>query len=232
MGTVTKLKARPRPPAKELPERLIEDADRPEHRYLGTPLLELLTSGELPRAALKDYAIQRWAFQAHANPAMMLSHAAFLEGDDVEHLLENAYDEIFRLAGEGDHPGLWVQFAKLLGATDAELDEAARKPLAEVIGFPRTMTHYCRKRGRGLATWWGDEAAAKRTAYRARAVLRLRTGPSSPTSTSAPTSSTPRPPTTSSTATSATAATSCAGAAPRRQRCGRGARCTTASCGT
>jgi hypothetical protein len=56
MGTVTRLKARPRPPAKELPERLIEDADRPEHRYLGTPLLELLTSGELPRAALKDYA--------------------------------------------------------------------------------------------------------------------------------------------------------------------------------
>jgi hypothetical protein len=53
MGTVTRLKARPRPPAKELPERLIEDADRPEHRYLGTPLLELLTSGALPKAALK-----------------------------------------------------------------------------------------------------------------------------------------------------------------------------------
>ena len=75
-----------------------------------------------------------------------------------QHLLENAYDEIFRLAGEGDHPGLWVQFAKLLGATDAELDEVAAKPLAEVIGFPRTMTHYCRKSAaEGLATWWGDE---------------------------------------------------------------------------
>jgi pyrroloquinoline quinone (PQQ) biosynthesis protein C len=157
MGSVTKLKVSEKP-ARELPRHLIADADRPEHRYLGSELLLYLTSGKLPKEALKDYAVLRWAFQAHANPAMMLSHAAFLEGEDVEHLLENAYDEIFRLAGEGDHPGLWVQFAKLLGATDAELDEAAAKPLAEVIGFPRTMTHYCRKSGaEGLATWWGDE---------------------------------------------------------------------------
>lgn len=145
-------------PAHELPQHLLADADRPEHRYLGSRLLERLTSGSLPKESLKDYAIQRWAFQAHANPAMMLSHAAFLQGEDVEHLLENAYDEIFRLAGEGDHPGLWVQFAKQLGATDEELDAVAGKPLAEVIGFPRTMTHYCRQSGaQGLATWWGDE---------------------------------------------------------------------------
>ena len=157
MGSVTKLKVAEKP-ARELPRHLIADADRPEHRYLGSELLRYLTSGKLPKEALKDYAVLRWAFQAHANPAMMLSHAAFLEGEDVEHLLENAYDEIFRLAGEGDHPGLWVQFAQLLGATDAELAEVAAKPLAEVIGFPRTMTHYCRKSAaEGLATWWGDE---------------------------------------------------------------------------
>jgi len=157
MGTVAKLKVSEKP-ARELPRHLIVDADRPEHRYLGSELLLYLTSGKLPRAALKDYAVLRWAFQAHAYPAMMLSHAAFLEGEDAQRLLENAYDEIFRLAGEGDHPGLWVQFAKLLGATDAELDEVAATPLAEVIGFPRTMTHYCRKSAaEGLATWWGDE---------------------------------------------------------------------------
>lgn len=159
MATVTRLKREPvETPADELPRHLIADADRPEHRYLGTKMLALLTSGRLPKEALKDYAVLRWAFQAHANPAMMLSHAAHLQGDDVEHLLENAYDEIFRLAGEGDHPGLWVQFAKRLGATDAELDEVAAKPLAEVIGFPRTMTHYCRQSAaEGLSTWWGDE---------------------------------------------------------------------------
>lgn len=157
MGSVTRLKVA-ETPARELPRHLIADADRPEHRYLGSELLLYLTSGKLPKEALKDYAVLRWAFQAHANPAMMLSHAAFLQGEDVEHLLENAYDEIFRLAGEGDHPGLWVQFAKLLGATDAELDEVAARPLAEVIGFPRTMTDYCRKgAAEGLATWWGDE---------------------------------------------------------------------------
>jgi pyrroloquinoline-quinone synthase len=159
MGAVEKQVAQSRHGlSAELAEHLVADGDRREHRYLGTPLLALLTSGKLPKAALKDYAIQRWAFQAHANPAMMLSHAAFLEGDDVRHLLENAYDEIFRLAGEGDHPGLWVQFAKLLGATDAELQEAASHPLAEVIGFPRTMTHFCRQgAAEGLSTWWGDE---------------------------------------------------------------------------
>ena len=141
--------------------------------------------------------MQRWAFQAHANPAMMLSHAAFLEGEDVEHLLENAYDEIFRLAGEGDHPGLWVQFAKLLGATDAELDEVAAKPLAEVIGFPRTMTHYCRKSAaEGLATWWGDEKqlpeAHGATALALTKYYGCRTRRSNiSTSTCAPTSSTP-----------------------------------------
>ena len=150
--------AKPKSKSAELAMHLLADADRSEHRYLGTPLLELLTSGQLPKAALKDYAVMRWAFQAHANPAMMLSHAAHLQGEQVAHLLENAYDEIFRLAGEGDHPGLWVQFAKLLGATAAELDEVAAKPLAEVIGFPRTMTHFCRQSAaEGLATWWGDE---------------------------------------------------------------------------
>jgi pyrroloquinoline quinone (PQQ) biosynthesis protein C len=159
MGAVEKFKLKGKgAPAQELPAHLIADADRPEHRYLGSELLRYLTSGKLPREALKDYAVLRWAFQAHANPAMMLSHAAFLEGEDVGHLLENAYDEIFRIAGEGDHPGLWVQFAKLLGATDGELDEVAKRPLAEVIGFPRTMTHYCRRSAaEGLATWWGDE---------------------------------------------------------------------------
>lgn len=140
-------------------ERLERDVERPENRYLRTSLVALITSGKLPKAALKDYAIMRWAFQAHANPAMMLSHASFLRGGDVEHLLENVYDEIFRPKGEGDHPGLWVQFALRLGATKAELDEAARKPLAEVIGFPRTMTYFCRRSAaEGLASWFADEA--------------------------------------------------------------------------
>ena len=83
MGAIEKFPKRMREPtpAQELPPALLADADRPEHRYLGSRLLELLTSGQLPKAALKDYAVLRWAFQAHANPAMMLSHAAFLQGD-------------------------------------------------------------------------------------------------------------------------------------------------------
>jgi len=131
---------------------------RPENRYLNTPLVRLITSGRLPRAALKDYAVLRWPFQARADLAMMISHVAFLEGDDARHLLENAFDEILRPAGEGDHPGLWVQFARRLGASDEELDEAAAHPLVEVVGFPLTMTYYCRRSAEeGLASWYADE---------------------------------------------------------------------------
>ena len=146
-------------PGVAVEDRLQEDLARPENRYLRAPIVALITSGKLPKAALKDYAVLRWPFQAHADPAMMLSHAAFLQGDDVRHLLENVYDEIFRPKGEGDHPGLWVQFAERLGATREELDEAAANPLAEVIGFPRTMTYFCRRGApAALATWYADEA--------------------------------------------------------------------------
>jgi len=137
---------------------LAADLERPENRYITTPLIELITAGDLPEPALKDFAVLRWPFQAHANPAMMLSHACFLAGEDVHHLLGNVYDEIFRPKGEGDHPGLWVQFALKLGATQHELDKAAARPLAEVIGFARTMTHFCRQSAaEALATWYADE---------------------------------------------------------------------------
>ncbi len=135
------------------------DIKRPEHRYLRTPLVNLITSGRLPKVALKDFALMRWSFQAHAEPKMMLSHAAYLRGDDVHHLLENTYDEIMRPDDEGDHPGLWVRFAKNLGANEAELDDAARFPIAEVIGFSRTLTNFCRRgASEGLAAWFADEA--------------------------------------------------------------------------
>jgi pyrroloquinoline-quinone synthase len=71
---------------------------------------------------------------------------------------ENAFDEILRPQGEGDHPGLWVQFAQRLGATGEELAQAARSPLAEVAGFPLTMTYSCRRSAEeGLASWYADE---------------------------------------------------------------------------
>ena len=106
--------------------------------------------------------------EALGAPAVLIGHslgarnalaAATAAPDAVEHLLENVYDEIFRPKGEGDHPGLWVQFALRLGATKEELVEVARRPLAEVIGFPRTMTYFCRRSAaEGLASWYADEA--------------------------------------------------------------------------
>ena len=145
--------------SKTIADHIHEDIKRPEHRYLGTTLVRLMTSGRLPKEALKDFALMRWSFQAHAEPKMMLSHAAFMRGEDVHHLLENTYDEIMRPEDEGEHPGLWVRFAQNLGATDEELDDAARNPIAEVIGFSRTLAYYCRRSAaEGLGTWYADEA--------------------------------------------------------------------------
>ncbi len=47
MSTVTRLKTK-QTPARELPQHLIADAERPEHRYLGSELLLYVTSGKLP----------------------------------------------------------------------------------------------------------------------------------------------------------------------------------------
>jgi pyrroloquinoline quinone (PQQ) biosynthesis protein C len=137
---------------------LKQDMQKPHNRYLNSPLVRLITSGQLPRTAIKDYAVLRWPFQAHADLAMMISHAAFLRGDDAGHLLENAFDEILRPKGEGDHPSLWVHFALAVGATRAELDEAAANPLPEVLGFSKTMTYFCmRSAEEGLSSWFADE---------------------------------------------------------------------------
>ena len=52
-----------------------------------------------------------------------------------------------------------MRFAKNLGATDEERDDAARNPIAEVIGFSRTIAYYCRRSAaEGLGTWYADEA--------------------------------------------------------------------------
>ena len=137
---------------------LQEDMQRPENRYLNSPIVRLITSGQLPKAAIKDYAVLRWPFQAHADLAMMISHAAFLRGGDAGHLLHNAFDEILRPTGAGDHPSLWVQFALAVGATRAELDDAAADPLPEVLGFSKTMTYYgMRSAEEALACWFADE---------------------------------------------------------------------------
>jgi pyrroloquinoline quinone (PQQ) biosynthesis protein C len=144
--------------ARTIVDILKQDMQLPHNRYLNSPLVRLITSGRLPRPAVKDYAVLRWSFQAHADLAMMLSHAAFLRGEDAGRLLENAFDEILRPAGEGDHPSLWVQFALAVGATRAELDAAAADPLPEVLGFSKTMTYYCRRSAEeGLCSWFADE---------------------------------------------------------------------------
>ncbi len=49
---------------------LERDFSRPENRYLNTPLVQLITSGRLPKSRLKDYAVLRWPFQARADLVM------------------------------------------------------------------------------------------------------------------------------------------------------------------
>ena len=142
----------------EFKDILHRDLELVHNRYIRSPLLGLIHHGRLPEEAIKDFAIQRWPFQAHASLAMMLSHACFLEAKDIRSLLANAYDEILRPPGQGDHPSLWVRFAKCRGATDEELAEAARNPLPEVMGFGETLRWFClRSAEEGLAAWYADE---------------------------------------------------------------------------
>jgi pyrroloquinoline-quinone synthase len=144
--------------SREFLELLHEDMRLPHNRYINAPLVRLICNHRLPAAAIKDFAILRWSFQAHASLAMMLAHASFLRGEDAFSLLENAFDEIMRPKGQGDHPSLWVTFAKGCGATDAELAEAAANPLPEVVGFGATLREFStRSAEEGLAAWYADE---------------------------------------------------------------------------
>jgi pyrroloquinoline quinone (PQQ) biosynthesis protein C len=144
--------------ASEFMEVLRADMELPHNRYINSPLLQLIFAGRLPREAVKDFALYRWTFQARADLAMMLAHSSYLEGRDAAHLLGNAYDEILRPRGEGDHPSLWWRFAKSCGATDDELNAAARNPLPEVAGFPNTLREFAtRSAEEGLAAWYADE---------------------------------------------------------------------------
>ena len=225
-------------PGVSVEKRLEEDIERAENRYLRASLVTLITSGRLPRAALKDYAVLRWPFQAHADPAMMLSHAGVPAAATTSATCwKTSTTRSFRPKGEGDHPGLWVQFAERLGATREELDEAAANPLAEVIGFPRTMTYFCRRGApAALATWYADEAQLPEVHGATALALRKFYGLDDETieyflehvrADIGHTDATENP----------GRASTCAGAttwrgraARRRSRCGRGARCTRVSC--
>ena len=77
MGAVDKFirTSKERRPAEELPQQLLKDAERPEQRYLGTPLLELLTSQYGQCLALDDRLLpldpvkDQWPIQLdHAEP--------------------------------------------------------------------------------------------------------------------------------------------------------------------
>jgi pyrroloquinoline quinone (PQQ) biosynthesis protein C len=144
--------------SREFLDLLHQDMKLPHNRYINAPLVRMICNRTLPAAAIKDFAIFRWSFQARANLGMMLAHASFLRGEDAFPLLENAFDEIMRPKGQGDHPSLWVTFAKACGATDEELNRAAADPLPEVVGFGATLREYStRSAEEGLAAWYADE---------------------------------------------------------------------------
>ena len=76
-------------------EILGRDLARPENRYLSVPLIRLITSGRLPKEALKDYAILRWPFQARADLPMMITHVAFYGGWPCAMTAANVAREVF-----------------------------------------------------------------------------------------------------------------------------------------
>lgn len=94
------------------------DACVAERHLLKHPFYQTWTKGELPRAALQDYARQYY-HHVLAFPTYLSSLHSHTEDPNIRRdILANLIDEE---AGTPNHPELWMQFAEALGLTRAEV---------------------------------------------------------------------------------------------------------------
>ena len=107
-------------------QQRLDDATR-DHRLLEHPFYKAWADGTLTLEDLSFYSTQYWR-QVEAFPGYLASIADRLpESSARATVLENLRDEV-----EGDHLGLWLEFAQGVGAAQADVRESA--PVAETIG--------------------------------------------------------------------------------------------------
>jgi pyrroloquinoline-quinone synthase len=99
------------------------DAAVAARKLLDHPFYKAWVAGELSSEDLRFYSTQYWQ-QVESFPGYLSSLADRLpESPARKVVLENLSDEV-----NGDHKGLWLEFAKSVGATEAEVRETLPEP--------------------------------------------------------------------------------------------------------
>jgi pyrroloquinoline-quinone synthase len=100
---------------------------------LSHPFYQAWTMGELTKADLALYA-QQYFHHVEAFPqAVSATHANCPDRDGRRLLAENLAEEEGVEAGKADHATLWMDFAKAMGATEAEVRAAELTPETQTL---------------------------------------------------------------------------------------------------
>jgi pyrroloquinoline-quinone synthase len=109
----------------------------------------------LTAAALKDYAIQYYRHVEAFPTYLSALHSHTADAATRRHILQNLMDEE---AGSPNHPELWIQFARAVGASEADLKSA--QPWEETTNLVDAFRHLCRdgSTAEGLAALYSYES--------------------------------------------------------------------------
>jgi pyrroloquinoline-quinone synthase len=109
------------------------DAVIATRRMLDHPFYQAWTAGTLSRDVLRDYAKQYFHHVEAFPRAVSLTHANCPYRAGRRMLAENLAEEEGLETGKTDHPELWMQFARGLGATDAEVADVTLNPETQAL---------------------------------------------------------------------------------------------------
>ena len=108
------------------------------HKMLDHPFYQTWNMGKLSREALCEYAKQYYHFVQAFPTFLSATHANTPQLSVRQELLENLIEEE---RGEGNHPGLWIKFARSLGVSETEAAGADLLPeTKEAIESLRSVT--------------------------------------------------------------------------------------------
>ena len=109
-----------------------------KHKMLNHPFYQTWNMGKLSQEALREYAKQYYHFVQAFPTFLSATHANTPQLSVRQELLENLIEEE---RGEGNHPGLWIKFAKSLGVSESDAVNTELLPeTAEAIKTLRSIT--------------------------------------------------------------------------------------------
>jgi len=131
------------------------DNDIAEKHLLKHPFYLAWVRGELSKAALTDYAKQYYHHVAAFPTYLSAVHTSCDDQPTRKRILQNLIDEE---AGSPNHPELWKQFARALGADEADLAQTEKEP--ETKNLVETFRSVCSNESttEGLAALYAYES--------------------------------------------------------------------------